>query len=718
MHPLRRKLHSAGHRGLLILSGSRDWQQEQIASLWHASEQVLLLGETAARTEQLKASAHLVDGRQLIHYLGQETDGIVLDARQGFSANALGITAGMIRAGGLLVVLTPPKKYWRQLPNLENRRFLNTPFKADQTPGYFFPYLINRLKPMAESGLIHWLQQENPPSLNNITLGGGTKSGEMPQPSLLDATMLRPSPEQAEAIQAIRSVAFGHRKRPLLVHADRGRGKSALLGLAAVDCLLQGKEHIAITAARFDQAATAFQTAEKHLVQSGFVLEKSRLELAFVHQGRRKTLHFVAPDELLEEPSHADLLMVDEAAHLPTPLLEQLLRTHHRMLFATTLHGYEGSGRGFELRFAAILDRLTPNWKRIQLHHPLRWNEHDPLEEVINRLLLLKTALSDPLSETSGSKPPKIVDLDAKQLIERPAMLESLFALLSGAHYQTSPNDLQQLLDSPNLQILCSLDAASQVIGVCLAIEEGGLKPDMENLHGHLIPRLLVKNYADKEFLQLKTWRIMRIAVHPQQQRQAIGTSLIEQLVQKAEQACVDYLSSSFGVTPDLLPFWFHQEFKAIHLGVKRDKASATHALAVARPLSRQADWQLQSITDAFKAQLPHLLMENVFRQSDNELLWSILASLQEASGSNSEQSALQAYLAGHRPYEAISGILWRWSLEQAPRLQNRASKEALGVLIDKVLKKHAWQTVAQDHKLAGRRGVEDVLKALLQAVL
>jgi len=79
------------------------------------------------------------------------------------------------------------------------------------------------------------------------------------------------------------------------------------------------------------------------------------------------------PDNEVEP---VDLVLIDEAASIPLPLLESFIKQHSRMIFATTEHGYEGSGRGFALRFKKILNEFCPQWKSARLetpcHMPLR----------------------------------------------------------------------------------------------------------------------------------------------------------------------------------------------------------------------------------------------------------------------------------------------------------------------------------------------------------
>ena len=80
---------------------------------------------------------------------------------------------------------------------------------------------------------------------------------------------------------------------------------------------------------------------------------------------------------------------MDEAAGIPLDSLATLLTFYPRIAMATTVHGYEGSGRGFLLRFREIIERHSRGWHPVTLGTPVRWAPGDLLEARINQLLLL-----------------------------------------------------------------------------------------------------------------------------------------------------------------------------------------------------------------------------------------------------------------------------------------------------------------------------------------
>ena len=138
----------------------------------------------------------------------------------------------------------------------------------------------------------------------------------------------------------------GRRRRPVVLTSDRGRGKSAALGITAGRLLAERPRRIVVTGPSKRAVGPVFRHA------------------ACVLGAEPSTLRYVPPGELLLSLDDADVVWVDEAATLPVPLLERLLRGHPRIAFATTVHGYEGTGRGFTVRFRGVLDAVAPRTVR------------------------------------------------------------------------------------------------------------------------------------------------------------------------------------------------------------------------------------------------------------------------------------------------------------------------------------------------------------------
>jgi hypothetical protein len=124
----------------------------------------------------------------------------------------------------------------------------------------------------------------------------------------------------------------------------------------------------------------------------------------------------------------------------PPPVLQGLLEHYRRVVFATTIHGYEGTGRGFALRFRDVLDRRTPGWRELRLETPIRWAPNDPLERFVFRALLLDAEPSHPARRAGDRAPsPRIELLHRDRLAADEATLSELFGLLAIAHYQSRP---------------------------------------------------------------------------------------------------------------------------------------------------------------------------------------------------------------------------------------------------------------------------------------
>ncbi|WP_127346590.1 GNAT family N-acetyltransferase [Pseudidiomarina mangrovi] len=330
-----------------------------------------------------------------------------------------------------------------------------------------------------------------------------------------------------------------------LLMADRGRGKSTTLGAALAQ--YSGPERLIVTAPKRSQVNGLLQQAN----------------------GRAE---FIAWERLLELPSTAIRLVIDEAAGLPIHILQQLCQRFKVWGLATTVEGYEGCGRGFVIRFLTWLGQQQ-QYVQHQLEQPLRWRAPDDCEEWLERLLCMRD------KPTSEQWQDGYHWLHASQL--RDEQLQQVMQLLLEAHYQSSPNDLRLLLDDERqkLLILCQQGA---LVGLVWLAQEG---PVPAHLHsaivagnrrpaGDLLPQALAYNWQQSEPLQWRWWRIVRIAITAGCRRNGHGSALLARIRELAWQHQIDALGSSFGAAPDVLSFWQTNQFELVHRGHKRQMAS------------------------------------------------------------------------------------------------------------------------------------------------
>jgi len=479
--------------------------------------------------------------------LGQECDALVFDAHSGFDVNAFAAVSGTLRGGGTLFLLIPPLDAWSAFPDPDYRRFIPYPYQPEDVRGRFLQRLVRLLD--GKEGECH---------------------SPLQRPSLVGANGIRPLQcKQSIAIQTI-----VHSISPVVLTADRGRGKSAALGMAASQLMAAGKK-VLLTSPSRATVATVFKHAENPPL-------------------------FFAPDDLLQTLPQGDVLLVDEAAAIPVPILLKMLEHYPRCVFSTTLHGYEGSGRGFALRFQKELDALAPDWMAIRLHQPIRWAENDPLEYFINQALLLDADLAPftPCGGRVGDGGESVAyrQLNRDELAHNEPLLRQLFGLLITAHYQTRPSDLRQMLDAPDISIHI-LEQHGVILAVALLSREGGLDAEltaaihagMRRPHGHPIPQTLTFHAKIPRAAELICERVMRIAVYPDWQNHGLGAHLLQHLLGFATRSGADYMGVSYAMTPPLLRFWERAGFVLARVGFRKDTASGSRSVVQVKALSATA---------------------------------------------------------------------------------------------------------------------------------
>jgi len=479
-------------------------QQEKFESVLTVSENIPMgLAAKKARTE-----------------LGREHDVIVFDACQAFDIDAFGAVAGTLCGGGFLLLLVPEQNSW---PELKASRFLQRalPFIKKHDNVYF----VDQHKGLPKISI------SDAEDVNHIEV-------ESPFRTL----------DQKQLVNEIRASVIKHSKASIVVASDRGRGKSSALGLATGALMQQGLKKIIVTAPRLSVSEPVFRHAEQILTDA--VIRRGEL------QWQDAELKFIAPDALLIDQPEADLLLIDEAAAIPLAMLEKLLHIYPKIVFSTTIHGYEGTGRGFALKFNKILDRYSPDWQQLNMTEPVRWADNDPVEAWIDKLLCLDADLSlVPAIELIDVSLCETRLIDRDQLIGDEQKLSSLFSLLVYAHYRTQPLDLMHLLDDENVR-LYTLELAGVILAAVLVNQEGGFDDQLSaeiyrgerRPQGNLLAQTLAFHAGCEQAATLNYARIMRIAVHPQLQRQGLGSLLIKNVVAQEKQS-VDAIGTSFGAT-------------------------------------------------------------------------------------------------------------------------------------------------------------------------
>ncbi len=705
------QIQLANHRRCIVISGDEDWR--------HKTTNTFLDQITDQNSDKKirwvstnpPAKAIIIDTTKIQNILGDETDVIVFDACSGFNPDTFGAVSGILRGGGLLLLLTPKLSEWSQFNDPEYQRITVYPTPPVNMTGRFLERIVKVIQDHHETIILDQEQLEKEKLLPTLfdPISKEILSYEDPVYKTID---------QQKAVAAIIKVSKGHRRRPLVITSDRGRGKSAALGIAAAQLMEDGVDHIIITAPRLDATNITFDHASELLPDR----KNSRGQLKI----KNSTLEFLPPDELIRNDHKAKLLLVDEAAAIPTPILEQLLIKYSHIVFATTIHGYEGTGRGFAIRFQKTLDEHSPNWKALEMKTPIRWAENDPLEDLVFKSLLLNASAAPNELVTSANINNCSVELvDRQQLLSDEKTLKQIFGLLVNAHYQTRPSDLRYLLDGPNLSIYV-LRHNDQIVATVLLAHEGGFDQDMaaeiisgnRRPHGHLIPETLASHIGLKQAPLLSGVRVVRIAVHSAVQNQGLGSYLLDQIQNHPDIRDLDYLASCFGSTVDLLRFWKKSNYLPIRIGIQRNASSGEHSVVVLKPISKKGKDLFTLARKRFFRQFPDQLAD-ALRDLEPDLTAFLLKSDQKIQADLDEMDweDIKAFVQNERLYETCLAPIRDLTLavlmdkDNADQIKNTQRD----LLIRKVLQNHNWQEVVKLTDYSGKKNIlENLRKALL----
>jgi tRNA(Met) cytidine acetyltransferase len=697
---LRAEAVRANERRLLTLAGDRDRGLDAAADAVATYDDVDV---TALTTREDVAWAERVEPKHASRLLGTTRDVVVLDAHAEFSANVLGRVVGAVDGGGLLVFVTPPLDDWPAERTDGDERLAVPPFTLDDVTGHFRRRLVGTLR--AHPGVAVVDVDASAVERDGLTGAGPARPREavtVPE----TATFPRPAYEacltadQAEALSALERLR--DRGVAVVVEADRGRGKSAAAGLAA-GCLAAEGRDVLVTAPAYRNAAEVFERARASLEELDRLADaddEARV-LSTVDGGR---VRFVDPAAAVDLPDDPDAVIVDEAAALPVRRLEALLDAP-AAAFVTTVHGYEGTGRGFDVRFRARLAERDRTVIDVRLDDPIRYAAGDPVEVWAFRALLLdaRPAVEDVVADATPADA-TYRTLDAETLLADEHRLREAFGLLVLAHYRTEPDDLARLLDAPNLTARALL-VDGHVVAVALLAREGGLPESLREemyegarVRGNMLPDVLTSQLRDPAAGAPVGYRVLRIATHHARRSSGFGSRLLAACHDEFDDA-VDWFGVGYGATPRLVRFWERNGYRTVHCSTTRNETSGEYSAIMLRPTSPVGDRLHDRHTRRFRRRIRDGLSD-ALRDLDPDVARAILRATADAPAPTltaHEWRVVAAAAFGPGLYDAAPGAFRDLALAHLidPRVDLSARAERL--LVRKPLQAHTWERVAAD---------------------
>ncbi|KAJ8065947.1 hypothetical protein OCU04_005048 [Sclerotinia nivalis] len=547
--------------------------------------------------------------------LGNTFGMCILQDFEAITPNLLARTIETVEGGGLVVLLLKGMNSLKQLYTLSmdiHSRY-RTEAHDDVTARFNERFILSLGK--CESCLV--IDDE----LNVLPISGGKNVKALPPPDLdqpksesqieLDnmkealqdtqpvgsLVTLAKTVDQAKALLTfVDAIAEKTLRNTVTLTAGRGRGKSAALGVAVAAAVAHGYSNIFITSPSPENLKTLFEFIFKgfdalnymdhvdySIIQSTNPDFNKAIVRVNIHRQHRQTIQYIRPQDA-HVLGQAELLVIDEAAAIPLPLVKKLMGPY-LVFMASTINGYEGTGRSLSLKLikqlreqsrgttngtedVEIADRSSGkaaakgadnsfsggrSLREITLSEPIRYAQGDAVEKWLNQLLCLDATLPrSRLNTLQGCPDPsqcQLLNVNRDTLFSfhdvSEKFLQQMIALYVASHYKNTPDDLQLMSDAPAHQLFVLVPPIEEnskhlpeplcVIQVAL---EGKISKQsvMNSLSrgqraaGDLIPWLVSQQFQDDDFAGLSGARVVRIATNPDYIKMGYGSKALELL--------------------------------------------------------------------------------------------------------------------------------------------------------------------------------------------
>jgi len=662
-------------------------------------------------------------------YLGTTFNALVLDLVNDLKPNDVGRLTGIVGGGGIIVFMVPSWEDWGKWMTIFKRNLLVAGYEE---PRHIFIDWFKR-KLIEHKGIFVFdvdrgevikAEDHQPREVGkrSISLPPETK---FPR-ELYELALTQDQVDVIHKLELLLDRGRRDAKKVVIITSDRGRGKSGAVGIASIGLVRGfkklGRVRIAVTAPSLQSVQSYFSLVLKAASKLNVDVEvRKRGGRVIEVYGRSFSIEYWEPIAIPR--LKADIVVVDEAAGIHVPLLLQIWRSHRRIVFATTIHGYEGAGRGFSVRFLPVVrsDKRT-ELIHVEMHEPIRYADDDPIERWLFDALLLNAEpakLSEEDINDISEGRLEYVAYDPSYLFSKEGEreLRELFGIYVLAHYRNEPDDLGILADAPHhiIRAVKTRTRGKVVCAIQIALE-GGLDDDLiEDLlrggktPGNIIPDRLLKHARIRELGRMRGARIVRIATHPSVQGKGIGSFALASIVREAEEKGLEWVGSGFGVNEQLLNFWLKNGFLPLHMSPDRNPVSGEYTLLVMHPIAEHAKRIVTIVNREFKRKVL-LSLHDPYRGLETEVALQILKSGEPIDETYYPQltpiqvDRLWIYAYGPMTYEAIADVLYEivkayWTMYPKTRGLSLSRKEEYAS-IAKVLQGKSWEQVAEEMRM------------------
>lgn len=717
---------SSHHRRMIVVAGLKSDELVQEAFKIYARTKgggfsILIIRDDSEEkhtplkwmAERLGCEIRCIKREETSEILGSTWDVMVAYSAHFLTPNSLGRVIETVRGGGVIILEGPELDEWYKTISPFHKRLVSPPSRIDQVKRRFEKRLVEKLFRhrgiwIIENGKVKY---ESPYPVT----GKGRKRIKLPEntkmPSMIYSRAV--TQDQIALIRSVEHLMTTDKKAVLLSKADRGRGKSSALGIALAG-LITGDfnvKKIYVTAPSPANALTLFEFLNDTLKKAGIRVKRMKEKEPLSIRASKVRVQYLEPEKM--ERARGGLGVIDEAAGIPLPLLISYLGNFSKAIYASTVHGYEGAGRGFALRFKKKLEKMRGlKIIEVDLEEPVRHSPGDPIEKWLYDVLLLDARPAELSEDEITNLTPEKTDyvkVDRDKLFgDDERRLVQFVGTYVSAHYRNRPDDLLLLGDAP-LHFARTIEYRGKVISAVHLTAEGGLnEKHIKSIsegkipHGQLIPSTVLKYFPSHDFLAREEGvRVVRIAVNPDLAGRGFGSYALKKL---EEELSDDYswIGAGFGVSRDLLNFWLRNGYIPVHISPVRNATSGEYSVIVVKPLKEEIRDRLFRLNLEFKNRLFESLYDTYYSLNPSIALGLLSGDFdfRYSPDLNEDQiGRAKAYTRGILSYEGSCDVIRQ--LLKAHFMSGNKKRLALSerlerALIARVLQGKSWDISAR----------------------